>query len=322
VAIGLSGLTHPIAIVWGLAIIVLIILTQPSRKLFTLMIFCTSAALLPVVWIVYALRTPEYFKAQFLSIVTAHTAQGTILSRIIDEFARYGIVYQAVPLLLLALVAGISWFVFKYKDVAQSKLRLCILFLIPFLFVAFFMTKTGGSWFYILHPVSMLTIMAGAMAGSLLPSQVTGAASIRHRATMAAASLLFLNLLIGGIVGRYIVLMRQWNARNYESITEPIRALIPRGSVIFGAPEVWYAAENAGAALRLRGQPDPKLHDFVVTKSKDSITAIQGFRKIADIGHQLPPVLGSYTFSSTDYQLVIWEADRRATDIIDLAENR
>jgi hypothetical protein len=178
------------------------------------------------------------------------------------------------------------------------------------------MTKTGGSWFYILHPIAMLTIMVGAMAGFYLPARMSPTDNVRQKTSLLLALLVLANLVLGGIGARYIILWYQWHARDYRSIEEPLRALIPKGSIILGVPEVWYAAEKTGASLRLRGEPDPQLHDFVITKVKDSISTLPGFRKIAEIGDPFPAIAGRYRVSPADYQLVIWEADRRIGNVI------
>ncbi|MBI4547098.1 MAG: glycosyltransferase family 39 protein [Ignavibacteriae bacterium] len=317
-SIGLAGMTHPIAIVWAMAIAALILFVQKERKVSRLIIFCASAAVPTIAWLFFSLRTPVYFKAQFLSIVADHSAQGSIVSRIIEECMRYGRIHYSVPLLLISFIAGSLWFVFKRKEDAERKRTLIVLFAIPFLFIMFFMIKDGGSWFSILHPISMLTIMVGAMAGSFLPTNIKRPETVWQKRSLLAASLLLANLFVAGIGGRYIILAYQWNARDYRTIEEPIRTLIPEGSVIFGAPEVWYAAVKAGASLRVRGEPNPDIHDFVVTKLKDSIVALPGFHKIAEIGEPFPPVLTRYTLSLADYQMAVWEADRRIGDVIQL----
>jgi 4-amino-4-deoxy-L-arabinose transferase-like glycosyltransferase len=309
--IGVSGITHPIGIVWALAIAVTILFAEKERRAYRLILFCFASALPAVAWLAVALQTPAHFNAQFLAVLTNHTAEGSLFSRIIDEGMRYATVYRTAPLLLVALISGLIWFFLRFQTEPQKKRQMMILVVVPLVFITFFMTKSGGSWFDMLHPVSMMMIMVGAFAESFLPADFKHIINSRQKISFVAVSLMLVNLIVAGIGARYILLAYQWNERDYKTIEAPIRALIPEGSVIFGAPEVWYAAERAGASLRLRGQPDARIHDFVVTKVSDSVTSLAGFRKIAEIGKPFPAVFNRYAFSRTDYQMVIWEASRR-----------
>ncbi|HJW29993.1 MAG TPA: glycosyltransferase family 39 protein [Saprospiraceae bacterium] len=310
-AIGVSGTTHPIGIVWALAIASLILFTEKRLRVSRLIFFSLSSAIPAVAWLIVALRTPAYFNSQFLALITNHTAEGSIISRFIEEGRRYAIVYRAAPLLVIVLISALIWFSLKYKSDTQKKRQLIILVAVPFALITVFMTKSGGSWFDMLHPVSMMMIVVGAFAGLFLSADVKHPTNSRQNISYLAVSLLLVNLIFAGIGARYILLAYQWNERDYKTIAVPIRAMIPQGSVIFGTPEVWYAAEWAGASLRMRGQPDARIHDFVITKMADGIVSLPGFRKIAEVGKEFPAVFGRFKSSATDYRMVIWEASRR-----------
>src|ERR1700690_1409637 len=64
ISIGLAGMTHPIAIVWAIAIAGSIFFLHPKNKWRSLALFCAFSLLPVMAWLGFALQTPTEFKAQ------------------------------------------------------------------------------------------------------------------------------------------------------------------------------------------------------------------------------------------------------------------
>jgi 4-amino-4-deoxy-L-arabinose transferase-like glycosyltransferase len=312
--VGLAGITHPVAVAWAITAGV-ILLFQSSGRLKGLASFGAFAALPCMLWLTYALHSPQLFRAQFLSHGEEHIVSGPVWTKLAKELTRCGASYKLVLLLLIAYVAGLIWVIGYSRYSRRTKLHLGILFTIPFLFNTLFMVKWEG--FYQLHPISILAVCAGAMVAALVPrpSQM-----LRTRANLVVTLLVFscfANTLMGGILARYIILAYQWRARDYQNVEKPIGQVIPKGSIVLGPPEAWYALERAGASLRLTGKPDPRSHAFVITKAQGNVEDPRGFRHIQDIGYPLPPVLGRFNLPSADYRMRIWQAEEALSQLPD-----
>jgi hypothetical protein len=125
-------------------------------------------------------------------------------------------------------------------------------------------------------------------------------------AVLAYSSLLLINLLAAGIGGRYLSLCYQWRARDYGQVDAAVRSSIPPGSVVWGPAEVWYAVENAGSSLRLAGEPDRKVHDYMILRPGSGVLLRGKAERILEFGVPLPPVFGSLRRASADYTFEIW----------------
>jgi hypothetical protein len=305
--VGLAGATHAVAIVWAMVAGV-ILLFQNRGRLKALVTFGVSCATPPMLWLAYALRFPQFFRAQFVSLVREDVAAGSIWRRIPGELTRWGKAYQLVPLLLIAYVAGLIWVLTCSHYSRKTRFRVGVLFGVPFLFTSLVMVKNMGSWY--LHPVTVLAVSAGAMVAALIPTPCKMATGGRNLLVTLALLSCFANTLMGGILARYVTMVYQWNARDYQCVERPISQIVPEGSVVWGQPEVWYAVERAGASLRLLGKPDPRLHAFAITEDGKNVQGIPGFHHIRDIGYSLPRVLGRFNPRSENYRMEIWQADK------------
>jgi len=314
--VGLSMLTHPIGIVWALSIGILLLLGPDGQTIRRTSLFGASLLLPVSAWLLYAMQAPVYFQSQFLSHMSEHATQGSIIGRLYEEFAFYGGIYRALPVVLVAYAGGVVWFVFKFRESSRTRTRVLVLFAVPFLFSAMLMIKGGGSGFNILHPIAMISVMLGAAFSAMLPAQFKFPGNLKEAAVIIFVILVLCNLVLAGIGGRYISLAYQWNERDYRTVEEPILAHASAGTRIWGSPEVWYAAVKAGASLRVRGGPNSQTDDFAVTRLKDSVMLLPGFHRIESIGKPFPLVFGRFALSPADYRLVLWESDRRSSSFV------
>lgn len=310
--VGLAIITHPVAFSWAIGIGVLVLFSTGEGRLKSSLYFAISAAIPPLLWVGYGLYFfPRLFFDQFILHGEGHLVTGGLLSRLIAELHRYLRAYHLVPLLLLSYIIAVFFLLLKFNDKNRFYRLLLVLFAILFFFNAFLMVKTVGH--YYLHPVSILVIALG-MCLSALVSASEDASRRRGRLVFLFLLLLFGNIVAGGIGGRYLALAYQWCARDYRhQVVEPLKGVIPPGSIVWGRPEVWYALEKGGAELRLLGEPDPKRHHFAVVKpggaEEKLIESKGGFTKIKEIGKPLPPILGRITLPSGDYRLAVWRSD-------------
>lgn len=305
--VGLAGVTHPVAVVWSLAMGLLIVLRGRRRLLLRFVVFGGAAGLPSLVWLLFAMQTPDLFKAQFIAHGEGHLSASSLLLRIWPEMARDASAYKRTPLLLLVYVGSFAWVCSSRPKAPRLRLRLVVLFAVPFLFNTFFMVKNVG--FYFLHPFAILAVCAGLMLSGVMPQRLADLKTIRGAAQAVALLLLLGKVLAGGIVGRYVTLAFQWRARDPRQITKPIAECVPPGSIVRGIPQVWYAVEESGSTLSLVGERDPEKQDFLITSPRAS--APPGFRKVRQIGRPLPLLLGRFRLRSADYQMVIWESELR-----------
>jgi 4-amino-4-deoxy-L-arabinose transferase-like glycosyltransferase len=307
--LGLAGVTHPIAVAWAPALGSLIVLSSRGwRRLTGLACFGLAAALPPLLWLAFVLRSSSFavFTSQFLAHGEGHLAQGSPLQRIAAEVIFYCRQYSLAPLLVLTYAAAFLWLLLRPSVPAVARQTVGILVLVLFVFNALVMTK--GLGYYYLYPTSLLALGVGAVLVAP-PSLRPGLPGLLGRSVAWGwALLLILNVLAAGLAGRLLSLAFQWQARDYRQVDTAVAAAIPAGSVVWGPPEVWYAVEEAGSSLRLLGPPDPRRHDYLVLRS-DSPARLDGrLRKISEFGTPLPPVFGIRR-ASADYCLQIWTWD-------------
>lgn len=300
-AVSAALITSPVSAPWALSIGLLTLIESRERRLLRALVYAAAAASLMLLWVLYALRTPEAFHAQFFALVGDHVPALSIPDRIVQEFIRYWRVYKLTPMLILLLISALAWLFTKACD-RRTGLRLLLFFAVAFFFNTLFMGKLGG--YYSLHPNIILLLAAGMMLFQLRD------AALRHRwairtACFSGIALLVLNLFASGMGGRLVTLAYQWDARDYSRVTASIKEEIPPGSIVWGTEGIWYAVEKAGATLRLLGTPDPRLHDFMVLRKEQDLPVPDGFRLVAETGEPLPPIPGGFRLNSFDYQLRI-----------------
>lgn len=307
ISIGLAGISHPLGVCWALAIGVLIILNNPIKQSVKyLLIFLSLAAAPALIWFLYALscHSFEIFQTQFLIHGDEHITKGDLLTKLIDEFGRYLTVYKLVPLLLLFYFAAFIWQIFNRTLNRRTNTVASILFLVPFLFNAFFMTKEVG--FYHLHPIMALSLSAGAMFNFFASNKAIKNKSAALLFVKIFGILLTLNIIAGGIGGRYLVLYSQWNERDYSQVESIVNKNIPKGSVVWGPPEIWYALEANGSSLRLSGESNCQTHDYFFIKTEETPVS-KNADKIAELNRSLPPIFGKFHLSSADYTMQLWK---------------
>lgn len=309
--LGCAWLTSPIVSPWGISLALLIFLECKGSPWKSLIAFAMGVLIPCAVWIAYALQTPQAFQEQFIPLVQGHFPKSSIFGRVFEEFERYGHVYQHVPFLLLAYVASLIWMLLSNWVVRTNKIRIFTLFVFPFLFNTFFMNKQGG--FYTLHTNIILSITAGVLISYLSDARLHLLTKTKRVLTMLVIGTLFMNVFFVSILGRFITLAYQWDARDYSIVETAVREHIPKGSIVWGAAEIWYAVEENGSTLRVVGNPDPQIHDFVVRKVDQSKQTLEGFMKVKVFGESLPAVLGFINLSSFDYRMEIWKSILRTS---------
>mgnify|MGYP003308719565 FL=1 len=105
---------------------------------------------------------------------------------------------------------------------------------------------------------------------------------------------------------RYATLAYQWRARDYRPVVRALAEILPYDSIVWGPPDIWYAVEHVGSSLRVRGEPDPDIHDFLVTKVSSNIEFPEQVRHVSEFGAALPPVFGAVHLPSADYRMRVW----------------
>jgi 4-amino-4-deoxy-L-arabinose transferase-like glycosyltransferase len=310
-AVGLAGITHPLGAAWALALGLLLAVSNRGPRWRDWLAYAFFTILPSLLWLTYAGTAPQLFLEQFVYHREAYLAHGSLLARPLMELARYVQLdkYQLVPFLLLGYFGSFLWMLLKGPAPRSVRLKLLLLFAVLFLFNSLVMTKGHG--YYFLHPNLILALSLGFMIRHFLPERFSRAAPAREFARLLPVALLILNELLLGLGGRYLALAYQWHARDYRTVENAIRQNIPPGSIVWGAPEVWYALVKVGATLRLAGSADPRAHDYAIVKLNQVVLLGRGFHKIGQLGQPLPPLFGRITLWSADYQMQIWQSDLR-----------
>jgi len=304
--VGLAGVTHPLAAFWALGLGLVLLISGGEKKFMRLLVFACCAGLPVLIWLAYALQSPEQFSRQFLAHGQLHLTQGNAARRVYDELARYPYAYRRAPLLLAGYVAGIIWLMFSPSPAKALKQKVLALFLTLLALNSLVMVKIGG--FYYLHTVIFMALAAGAMFDRVLPARIFSPGNRREAIAAALFVLLILNELGSGIAGRYLALAYQWKERDYQQVEQGIAQAIPQGSVVFGPAMVWYAVEKAGAKLHVGKVIEPSRYDYVVLKGGVDFKLPDTFIKVGEFGTPLPRILGKFTLSDYDYRLQVWKS--------------
>ncbi len=306
--LGLAGITHPLAIVWVLSLVLIRLLWKHDLSLnqFAWMLLVIVTPLL--IWILSAFGSGELtlLGNQFLDHGGSRLASGSLLTRISDEVLRYWNAYRLAPGLLLIYFGGIVWLFGNRHNLHHRSSWLCVLSMLPILFNTAFMSKEVG--FYYLYPVSMMVLASGAMISQLWNMKTRILSVLLPRIAVRGVLTALLISIIGvGILGRYIVLAYQWNQRDYQPIKLAIEKTIPPKSVVWGPPDIWYAVEEIGASLRIRGEPLPDRHDYLVTKLTGNNNIPTNIHLVAEFGSALPPIFRQISVNSADYRMQVWQ---------------
>lgn len=305
--LGLAGITHPMAVAWVAALGAVTMLWRNRAHLGIFLWVVVVAAVPALVWIlsVAAVGDLDLLRIQFLEHGSSRLSGGGVFKSIVDEAIRYAAEYSLAPGLLAMYFGGLIWVLSHRNQFDRAGLGLAILFAVPALIVALFMSKTVG--FYFLHPVAILAIAAGAMMSALWEGRLLQRASRRSSQVFRSVLLLVLvNVLLAGIIGRYTALAYQWRQRDHRPVARALAEHVSPGSVVWGPPDIWYAVEKASASLRIRGEPDPQMHDLLVTKVGANTVLPDGVSKVGELGVALPPVFGVVRLRSTDYRMSVW----------------
>tara|TARA_Y100000590_G_scaffold365568_3_gene424508 strand:+ start:372 stop:1763 length:1392 start_codon:yes stop_codon:yes gene_type:complete len=308
--LGLAGITHPLAIVWVLSLAVIKLLWKdslPTQKFIWLLV----AIVTPLsFWVLSAFSSGEIklLGAQFFNHGESRLASGSLFGRIFDEALRYWDAYRLVPGLLLIYFGATVWLFYHRRNLSLGSAWLCVLTILPILFNTFFMSKTVG--FYYLYPVCMMALASGALINHLWNNKIRIFSILLPKvAVRGVLSTLLISVIGFGILGRYVVLAYQWDQRDYVPIKLALERTIPPDSVIWGPPDIWYASEEIGASLRIRGEPLRNTHDYLVTKLTGDMDIPTDLLLVAELGSALPPIFGSINVSSADYRMQVWQWD-------------
>jgi hypothetical protein len=305
ILIGLAGITHAVAISWAIGIGLYFLLDRPFRFK-RIAIFVLLAGLPTTLWLLYAVLSSklDLLALQFLSHGTTHLASGNFFLDIWGEIERYRSNYDLAPLLPIAYFSSVIWFSLQRNINPVHRKKILLVFLGLFGFHTLAMTK--GMGFYFLHQQTMMAICCGIMLDHFLPVRITEAIRIRERIAQAAIVALILNLIAAGIGGRLVMTVAQWKQRDYKQVMDAVRKTIPKGSIVWGPSEAWYAVEGAGSTLRLLGEPDPRIHDFIILPQGGKPELKTKARMVARFGEPLPLVFGKLYRASAEYSMEIW----------------
>lgn len=318
-SVGVAGLTHPIAIAYGVGFGCVILIVRYKKPLHIVM-YALSAALPLGLWMLTIYLASDYsiFSEQFLKHGSDHIVQLSLSDKVIAELRRYLHDYKFAPHIPLLFISIILTFfvVFRksWKSLYSSDNRVAILvigflFLVTFGFNVVMMTKDVG--FYSVYPAIMLYSLMGIVAVNFIPKY-------RRLVIGLLMSVLVLNMACG-IGVRLAFVLGQWEERSYQPLETAYRKYVPSGATVFGSPELWYAAVNNDNQFRVRDYfsslaypkyavPNPMLHEYVVlNENEEYIVDALHYTYVAKYYQPVPELLGSIPSKGSPYNFKVWK---------------
>jgi len=305
---------HTAALPWGASLAV-VIFAFARNRFWSALVFGIGAAVFGVAWLVYAFQFLPEFQAQYLSLLLNRSVGGGLLERFasegaryLDEFYRLPTVY---PLALFALCGVIVRRRWTDRRI-QVLLALTALLLLLHALVA---GKLSG--FYTLYPMTLVFCLIGIGIEACLGE---GNAGDRRRwiaVGATAACLAFMANAVALSIGpRLLAYWFQGPQRNYALQMAPLSSRLKPDDQVWGSAVAWVAAVKAGARLDaldwvpgLSGtRPDPLRHKYVVVDRDVPFAGADGYRKVVELGADLPLVFGS-RLSNKPYAFDLWQSN-------------
>lgn len=303
---------HVASFTWALALLATVLYFS-KRRFWAAAVYCIGASLLIGAWLVFALVHFDAFQNQLLFIILGRTGSGGILSRFVEEGARYLHESKRVAAIALPLALAVTGFVIT-RPWKERSIQF-LLMLAGSLAVANAVIAGKGSGYYTLYPMTLgLGIMAIGIANC-----IEQASSVRYRYLSTIAFFSFGVFLANAFAISYgprlLAAVNQRPERNYVAQFAPLSTLLKPNDQVWGTGVAWYAIVKAGARLDIQpftiplnwdSRPDATRHKYVVV-ARDAPPPLDGFVKLRDFGSLLPPVMGS-RLSDTSYVFSVWKS--------------
>ena len=291
VLIGVGSLFHVMTLVWAPAVIGAESLALRRLNWKRSVLIGVMASLPLLLWIlsILAVGDREAWMEQFVGYqLMQRSGTANVLSRFLGELGLIVSQLRLVPALLLPLIFGLAagwtqaprqrWWCLGGAGVA-------------FLLIACFTAKGTGA--YPLYWFVWVLLLAGYGIDALSPN-LKGTL-----VTLAVANAAFLQCAQVGVA------LYQRKARAPERVDRFFAENIPRGSIVMGPEDIWYAVEHSGSELRIWADEHSLRHDYYVTAANVPANPPVGFRLLAELPDTMPKVFGHY-WSHTSCSYRIW----------------
>jgi hypothetical protein len=313
-SVSVSGFFHPASFTWSLSLLVVIALFS-SRRFISTAVYCAGAAVVVGAWLAYATQYPDAFEIQFVTSLTNRAGIGSPSSRFAEEGIRYFLELKRMPMIVPAAALALVGLTMGSRRSDRHLHFLIVLAAVLICANAMIAGKSSG--FYTLYP--MLLILCLISIGIAECVSLGGGAAKGGAALVALIvyGLFVTNEAAWSSGPRLLALVLQSKVRNYDAVFEPLSEVLKPGDEVWGSATAWYAVVKAGARIDSKSypipikwntHPNPDRHRFIVTEL-DETNEFLGFRKVANFGIELKPVLGS-PLSSASYVFELWKSQR------------
>ena len=224
---------------------------QTKAWLKEMLIFSAAFFLTLTLWLSFILKDMEAFLVQTLYVISSATDLGSIHKNnfFIQNLKEilYLFFYHS-PLTLIFFIIGNIFFVKRFPQ--YKNLFICFI-LLPALFL-FLSNILKATYLEIILPLGFVGM--GFFVVSLVRILKSNLILNRKKGQYFLGILLsifFLLHIAPGVLGRYIITIKDWQVRNLAAYENSLISLIPSGSVVLGGPENWYALTRSGSRLLL-----------------------------------------------------------------------
>lgn len=254
-----------------------------------LMAVCAATPL--AIWVTGVFASgngPDWVEQFWIYQMVQRSGDGVWWNRPIQEIILVASGVRFQPLHAIALLVGIALALWRGRRLPERSMQVG-------LGVAFCLLSMGtgkGTGMYPLYWLAWGTLAAAA-----------GFAAIPPRAAKVILGVGLLNALVwhGLLQG---ITWYQREARDPARVEAFFAKHLPRGSVVIGPEEIWYAVEQAGSELRIWVAPSEVSHPYFVTSANVETLIDPEFELVAELPDIMPKVFGRYfSHSSCSYRL-------------------
>lgn len=295
--IGVGSMFHVMLLTWAPAMAVAECVKH-RRVLWWWGIALGAAAAFPLLfWIswVFLQGNKEAWIVQFLGYqIMQRSGTPDILLQVYGEFKLLVTQMRFVPFLPLIVVVGLM-----RSGVSQQSSRQWALAggVVAFALISVGTSKGTGAyplywyvWIVLLAAYGIDTLDAKLRNGLML--LMLGNTALLHFSHVGVA-------------------YYQQQARDQRRLEAFFAKEIPKGTVVMGPEDIWYALEHSGSELRIWADEKNPKHDYFVTYANVPAKAPVGFELKAELHDVMPKVFGKY-WSHTSCSYRIWV--RRSCD--------
>lgn len=314
--IGISGIVHPLCIMWWLAGLLLVCIESNDHRWQRTLLFATAAAAPLGLWLFHTFiyGSPKIFYRQFILHGSGKLATGWIWERIIGEGFKYGNAYATTIPYIIIQGAGLLYGCFLTRKLG---LKWAVVLTIPLLWNVLIMSKDLDTGPYYLYPLMTITLATGAMFATGIRQSKTRLSSLKRISVAIAFIGIFSHTLWNGIGHLWENASLPDNGNDFSVVADFLKKHIEPNSTVWtpGNPpsEVAFATialSGMNVGIIIAGPPTKRAYDYILSRSTYPWPVPDGYVFVARYD---PPSLRDnrepFTWDNPQsYGVIIWKA--------------